>query len=112
MRKWLGDEMIPFYKSLDEFRKKFTKTTESVESENQHQFPHAKFIVAGIDDEYNGKTLTMFFHIGKNDSFLWVWVGGDLDEDDTFIDEYCEIPIDDVQKYHPEYFKAVSSYVP
>lgn len=81
---------------------------EMIESENEAQYPQARFIVAGLMNVAEEKDLVAFFDVGTKDMVLWIWVAGDLTvpipNQDSYIDEYYEIPIEEAAGFYGEVF--------
>lgn len=93
------------FKDWKSLADQFPGPAEMANQENEMQYPHAKFIVAGLEDEdSDDPTISMFFDVGLEDQVLWIWVAGDL-EDETpnrgsYIDEYYLMPAREAEYFH------------
>lgn len=100
--------MRTLFKDLQSLRQELPGPSEMIEWENSIQYPHAKFIVAGLMNVAEEQDLVAFFDVGTKDMVLWIWVAGDLNDpvanSGSYIDEYYEIPIEEAKGFYGEVF--------
>lgn len=89
------------YSNFDDLKKDCPGICQSIERENEKQFPHARFLTAvvgqyavGLDD--GDEDLIVLFDVGIDGEVLYVWACGWLADtvsgNRTFIDEYYVMP--------------------
>jgi hypothetical protein len=95
--------MTTIFHSMDDIRKRLPDTARLIEDENKVQYyrcPDIKFIVGGImsmSEDQDTQDLIAYFDVGNPKMVLWVWcsLGEERNLDDSFIDEYYEVSIED-----------------
>jgi hypothetical protein len=105
-----GAFMITVFRDWDSLAKAYPESASLIESENEQQFPEAKFLEARLEpcDDYDDDgepeiSLNVFFDISDPNDVLWVWLHGTETglQEDIYIDEYYQIPRKDaVDTYH------------
>lgn len=109
--------MNPVFKTFEAFKQAYPIAGDQVQQENDTAYPNAKFVVAEIDlCDIEYPTINLFFDVGTSDHLLWVWVGGidwffdkkslpTILDDNSFIDEYYEIPLSEVLEYYGKLYE-------
>lgn len=92
--------MAKHYTSFEQWQQDYPEAADLFLRENQMQYPSAKFIRAAVgkeikeDEPYNA--IMALFDCGTPGMLLWVWAS---DLDDTYIDEYYEVPTEIGNQY-------------
>ena len=89
------------YFNFDDLKKDYPGISESIDMENEGQFPHAKFVVAtsgqyGVGIDRDNEDLIVLFDVGIPEEVLFVSACGYLPDSvpdsRTYIDEYYVMP--------------------
>ena len=94
------------FESENEVRELYPQSFTLVDEENKSQFPEAKFLKAAVFNRLYPDScadLILLFDINSKDYFLYVTTQCDCDEDLLYLDEYYEIPKEDILDYLDPY---------
>lgn len=91
------------YYNYSDLRKDFPDPCNLIDRENAEQYPNAVFMEAVVGekiDEEGNQDLMILFSCDGTQQILWVWVSGNLLEDnDSYIDEYYFVTYNEGAQY-------------
>jgi hypothetical protein len=96
------------YSSFDDLKKDCPGISESIEMENEGQFPYAKFLAAvsgqyGVGVDPNNEDLIALFDVGIPEEVLFVlgcgYLADSVPDSRTYIDEYYVMPELEARQY-------------